>query len=201
MSSETRLVASAARSRRRGRLSGSQGGEPRMITSQIFGYFSPCRGETVIPLDVDVTHAYGGERARREIEDEGEREDLPSVDSLGELVAFQGPPKLTALDISPLHIPRHFHHQRSDVTRGALQERKKMSRGSEYTPRLRGIHTLACEKTRALSRARDFYQSLLLSFVCGGQILEVSRRFTKQLIGPSRDMALNQRREITCRLH
>lgn len=40
------------------------------------------------------------------------RENLPSVDPLGELVAFQGPPKLTALDISPLHIPRGetFHH-------------------------------------------------------------------------------------------
>lgn len=45
-------------------------------------------------------------------------ENLPSVDSLGELVAFQGPPKLTTLDISSLHIPRHFHYGQSNVIRG-----------------------------------------------------------------------------------
>jgi hypothetical protein len=100
--------------------------------------------------------AYGGGRI------------LPSVDPLGELVAFQGPPKLTALDISPLHIPRHFHQQRSDVTRGALQERKKNQpqRQRDATSAARDIHSRA-KKPRALSRARDFYQSLLLSFACG----------------------------------
>lgn len=43
---------------------------------------------------------------------------LPSVNPLGELVTFQGPPKLTALDISSLHILRHFHHYQGDVIRG-----------------------------------------------------------------------------------
>lgn len=74
MSSETRLAASFARPTL-GVAGGcpapqGEGGEPRMITSQIFGYFAPRRGETVIPLDVDVAHAYGGERARKR---DGER--------------------------------------------------------------------------------------------------------------------------------
>lgn len=86
-----------------------------------------------------------------------DREDLPSVDSLGELVAFQGPPKLTALDISPLHIPRHFHHQRSDVTRGALRgTEKKQPRRRIYpsASAARDTHTRVRKNSGSLSRAR-----------------------------------------------
>lgn len=125
---------------------------PCSRSARVFGYFQTAR-----PFSDANLRAYGGGRI------------LPSVDSLGELVAFQGPPKLTALDISPLHIPRHFHHptnQRSDVTRGALQERKKSSRNGRTQPRLRGIHTRVRKNSSSLG-ARDFYQSLLLSFVCG----------------------------------
>lgn len=54
-------------------------------------------------------------------------------------------------------------------------------------------------KKLELSLARATSISL---FCCHSSVdrFEVSRRFTKQLIGPSRDMALNQRRGITCRL-
>lgn len=69
MSSETRLAASSARPTLG--VAGSypapqgEGGEPRMITSQIFGYFAPRRGETVIPLDVELhTHMAARERER-----------------------------------------------------------------------------------------------------------------------------------------
>lgn len=135
---------------------------------------------------------------------------LPSVDSLGEFVAFQGPPKLTALDISPLHIPRHLSPpQRKRRARGALQEtgEKKQAdnRDGGYISFLsacldcaRGTHNtrFACkEKTLAgvLTRAPDFYQSLLLSFVCGQTRGFTVRWFMEQLIGPSHDMALDQR--------
>lgn len=125
-------------------------------------------------------------------------ENLPSVDSLGELVAFQGPPKLTALDISPLHIPLdHFHqHRLSDVTRGALRGTEKAATGQNTPPLAPG--TRAWKKLE-LSLARATSISL---FCCHSSVdrFEVSRRFTKQLIGPSRDMALNQRQGITCRL-
>ena len=36
-------------------------------------------------------------------------QNLPSVDSFGNLIAFQGPPELATLGISSLHIPRKYH--------------------------------------------------------------------------------------------
>lgn len=70
-------------------------------------------------------------------------ENLPSVDPLSELVAFQGPPKLTTLDISSLHIPRHVHHRSNRrYSRRATKWKKPQ------------IFTVESRKKSTVSRAR-----------------------------------------------
>lgn len=146
---------------------------PRLRVAKIFGYFYfflsyVKNGHS--SLDVDVARIW---RQESESEKERERENLPSVDPLGELVAFQGPPKLTALDISPLHIPRHFHFTRAKrrYSRGATGKRKKSGRdgGGGYHPStLRAGHnTHSSAKKLGLSLARATSISL---FCCHSSV-------------------------------
>lgn len=107
--------------------------------TRVFGYFSEENGHS------RTTNTHMAARTG---------ENLPSVDSLGELVAFQGPPKLTALDISPLHIPLdHFHqHRLSDVTRGTLRGMEKSRHRIEYLFSRQGL--ARGKNSSSLSRAR-----------------------------------------------
>lgn len=53
---------------------------------------------------------------------------VPSVNSFGDLVAFQGPPELAALGISSLHIPQHtLTNYQHDV----LSQRRRSTQRSD----------------------------------------------------------------------